>query len=235
MNALSPILIVSLKLKDWRQCLHYIISLKQNKQIIHSALELNIWSNIGMQSKHTLWCLKKSMSYLFNRYKRAKIVKLIKLVWVIGVEVFVYSILQNSKWVLISSMQLHSKLCKNGIRNIVCRIIPQHIYNPITQIYYASTDFSKASKSIAKIVSRTLFVRHSLNISTSPKLKILRPTESSKHKSSLLLFHILYMYICLSTTVWEHVWKLLTGFKIKCAKPKTVRQKWNELKLNTSV
>lgn len=94
--------------------------------------------------------LIKSRSYLFHRHNWTKIIKLIELIRVIGVKILVYCILQNPKWVLISSVELESKLCENCIRNIVCGVIPQHIYKRIIQNYYANNkSFRKPSRQLS--------------------------------------------------------------------------------------
>ena len=73
--------------------------------------------------------------YLFHSYNWTEIIEFIKLVRMIGVKVLIYSILQNPNRVLIPPMKLHSKFWENCIRDIVCRVIPHHIYKSIFPIY----------------------------------------------------------------------------------------------------
>ena len=73
--------------------------------------------------------------YLFHGYNWTEIIEFIKLVRITGVKVLIYSILQNPNRVLIPPMKLHSKFWENCIRDIVCRVIPHHIYKSIIPIY----------------------------------------------------------------------------------------------------
>ena len=73
--------------------------------------------------------------YLFHSYNWTEIIEFIKLSRITGVKVLIYSILQYPNRVLIPPMKLHSKFWENCIRDIVCRVIPHHIYKSIIPIY----------------------------------------------------------------------------------------------------
>ena len=138
------------------QCFQLFLSAQMKDQMQCSTLNR---SDMCTTTKHMKKQKYLKMPYLFNRYKWAKIIKLIKFVRVIGVSIRI----QHS-----SEFQVGADLFYAVAFQALQKLYPEHCLSdhPSTHLQnHKPTDFSKARKSIAETVSRTLFVGQSSNIS----------------------------------------------------------------------